>query len=219
MKLIWIACNAVAVVTTLVCMSYLYWACRPAGRGRLPLVSIVIIGLTAVATGLQFVEPHVLELLNRDPDAIGRGEYWRFVTALFVQPYGVGQVVANAFLLLAFMPAAERLYGRWLAAVFFAAGLSGQIVNHLWASGSGGSSTAAFGVMGSLLFYILRNRQAVLPPFLFIAGGGFLAAAVMIAVHDGHGVGLVVGAAVSAAVPLAAMTFRDKQAGAFAATA
>ena len=209
MKLVWIGCNAVAVVTTLICMSYLYYACRPQGRAKLPIVSILIIGLTVVATGLQFAQPQVLEMLRRDPAAIARGEYWRFLTALFVQPYGVGQVIANAFLLLAFMPASERLYGKGVLVVFLAAGLAGQTVNYFWESGSGGSSTAAFGLMGSLLIYIFRNRRALLFPFLLLASAGFLAAAVMVWVRDGHGVGLFVGALVSLVLPLAPMTFRE----------
>jgi membrane associated rhomboid family serine protease len=214
LKTAWIICNAVAVVTTLVCMSYLYYACRPAGRGRLPWASVAIIGLTLAISGLQFVEPAVLTTLRRDPDAIRAGEVWRFVTALFVQPYGVAQFAANVFLLVAFMPAVERLYGWGVLAVFFACGLAGQGMNYLWESGSGGSSTAAFGLMGCLLACILRNRRALLAPFAVIASVGLLAAVFMTAVHDGHGVGLLVGAAAGLILPLAGVSFREKTAAA-----
>ena len=215
-KAIWIFSNAVAVVTTLVCMSYLYYACRPGGARKLPVVSMLIIGVTAAISGLQFVYPELLDALERDPEAIRTGELWRFVTALFVQPNGISQCIANGFLALVFLPAAERLYGRNVAVVYFASGLVGQIVNYLWDSGSGGSSTAIFGVMGALLVYILRNRQLLLMPFVWIASAGLLASLVMILSRDGHGAGLVVGALVASMLPLAAMTFRDRTTDKFA---
>src|SRR5262245_28112896 len=108
----WIVTNAVVVVASLVCMSYLYYACRPVARPNLPVLSALVIGVTAIVSGLQFVYPEILTALNRDPDAVRAGELWRLVTALFVQPDGIPQCVLNGFLLLAFMPAAERLYGK-----------------------------------------------------------------------------------------------------------
>jgi membrane associated rhomboid family serine protease len=216
MKIVWVASNALAVITSLVCMSYLFYACRPVSRGRLPVFSMLVIGATVVISGLQFVYPELLAALRRDPDAIRAGELWRFFTALFVQPGGIGQCLANGFLILAFMPAAERLYGRNVLVVYFASGLLGQIVNHFWASGSGGSSTAIFGVMGSLFFYILRNRKMLLTPFAFIASLGLLSSVVMVLSRDGHGVGLIVGASVASMLPLLAMTFRSRETDAFA---
>jgi len=216
MKALWVFSNAVVVVTALVCMSYLYYACRSVSRSRLPVFSMLVIGVTALVTGLQFVYPELLAALVRDPDAIRAGELWRFVTALFVQPNGISQVVANAFLILTFMPAAERLYGRNILAVYFASGIAGQIMNYSWNSGSGGSSTAIFGVIGSLFVYVIRNRQALLPAFAFIAGAGLLCSIVMLISRDGHGVGLVVGAAVASRLLLTSMTFRAKETGAFA---
>ena len=215
MRVAWIFSNAVAVVTTLVCMSYLYYACRPVPRRRLPVFSILVIGVTAVVSGLQFVYPGVLAALQRDPDAIRAGELWRLATALFVQPNGISQALANGFLILTFMPAAERLYGRNLLVVYFGAGLVGQIVNYFWDSGTGGSSTAIFGVMGSLLVYIIRHRRALLLPFAFIASAGLLSAAVMLASRDGHGVGLVVGASIASMLPLPGMMFRSRETDAF----
>jgi rhomboid protease GluP len=216
MRIVWVFSNAVAVVTTLVSMSYLYYACRPVPRRTLPVFSMLVIGATAAITGLQFVYPELLAALRRDADAIRAGELWRMVTALFVQPNGISQCVANGTLILAFMPAAERLYGRNVVVVYFASGIAGQIVNYLWESGSGGSSTAIFGVMGSVLVYIMRNRRVLLLPFAFIAGAGLLSSVVMLMSRDGHGVGLVVGAAVASILPLAGMLFRSKETDTFA---
>jgi membrane associated rhomboid family serine protease len=106
------------------------------------------------------------------------------------------------------MPAAERLYGRNILTVYFASGIMGQIVNYFWNSGSGGSSTAIFGIMGSLLVYIIRNRNVLLLPFVFIASAGLLSSIAMLISRDGHAIGLMVGAG---------MTFRSSTTGTFAA--
>lgn len=68
MKIIWILSNAVAVITTLVCMSCLYYACKLAPRGKLPLFSMLVIGVTVGISGLQFVYPELLVALRRDPE-------------------------------------------------------------------------------------------------------------------------------------------------------
>jgi hypothetical protein len=117
---------------------------------------MLVVGATATVSGLQFVYPDLLEALRRDPGAIRGGELWRLVTALFVQPNGIGQCLANGFLILAIMPAAEKLYGRNILTVYFASGIMGQIVNYFWDSGSGGSSTAIFGIIvGALVAFVL----------------------------------------------------------------
>ena len=139
------------------------------------------------------------------------------MTALFVQPNGASQCLANGFLIPATMPAAERLYGNKILAVYFASGILGQIMNYFWDSGSGGSSTAIFGIMGSLLIYIIRNRDLLLLPFAFIAGAGLLSSVAMIMSRDGHGVGLIAGALAAMMLPHEGMKFRKGKTDSFAA--
>ena len=180
------------------------------------MFSILVIGVTTIISGLQIVYPELLAALRRDPGAIHTGELWRLATALFVQPNGWGQCVANGFLILAFiMPAAERLYGRNILGIYLTSGIIGQTVNYLRDSGSGGSSTAIFGIMGSLLVYIVRHRKVLLCPFVFIAGAGLLSSAVMVMSHDAHGIGIIVGALVALILPLSCTMFRDTETGTF----
>src|SRR5690606_18869061 len=141
---------------------------------------------------------------------------WRCATALFVQPGGLSQCLADGFLTLAFMPAAERLYGRNILVIYLLAGFAGQTVNYFWDTGAGGSSTAIFGLMGSLLVYIIRNRSELLLPFAFIASAGLLSSVVMLMSKDGHGVGLVVGASVASMLPVVSMIYRSKETDTFA---
>ncbi|MBX5462692.1 MAG: rhomboid family intramembrane serine protease [Steroidobacteraceae bacterium] len=109
-----------------------------------------------------------------------------------------------------FLPAAERLYGKHVLVIYFVSGIAGQTVSYLWDSGSGGSSTAIFGVMGGLLVYIIRNRKELLMPFAFIAGAGLLTCIVMLLSRDGHGVGMMVGATIASVLPLTRVISRSK---------
>jgi len=192
-------------------MSYLYYACRPIPRAKLPLSSILVIGVTVAISGLQFVYPELLAALRRDPEAIRGGELWRLVTALFVQPNGISQCIANGFLILAFMPAAERLYGRSVLVAYFAAGLAGTTVNYLWDSGSGGFVAGHLRPHGKLAHLYRPQSKSATTPFVFIAGTGLLCSVPMLVSRDGHGVGLVVGALLASILPLADVTFRSKE--------
>jgi len=99
------------------------------------------------------------------------------------------------------MPIAERLYSRGLLLIFFATGIVGQIVNFYWETtpgglpaGKGGSSTALFGVAGSLLMYILLNQKTFPKGYILIPIAGLLGATVLVFYEDGHAPALLFGA-------------------------
>lgn len=201
MNPIWIAGNAVTVVSTLVLMSYLRYERRFQRSKGLPWLSIVIIGLTAIVTALQFKFPELLTLFRRDLDGLRSGQVWRVITPLFVQPGGISQCVANAFLLTLFVPLAERLYGKSLLVLYFGAGVLGQVFHYWWSPTGGGSSGAAFAVMGGLVTYIFRNQRFALKPFVVLAAVPLIAATVLAMFRDGHGPSLLIGASVAVWLP------------------
>lgn len=198
-----IAGNAVVVQTALIAASYLYYAHRGQPPGWRPRWSLLLIGVTALVTGAQFVFPEVLPALRRDLDGLRSGQLWRVVTPLFVQPGGIGQVLANALFLLMFVPLAEKLYGRGMLVLYFTAGLLVQIDRYYWDPTGGGSSSAAFGVIGGLCVYICRHRRALPMPVLILALAGLAGGAILTVAHDGHGPGLLIGAAVATLLPSA----------------
>lgn len=55
--------------------------------GRL-WISMILLLITVVVTGLQFPYPEIIPALNRDPQALSSGEWWRIITSLFIQPGG-----------------------------------------------------------------------------------------------------------------------------------
>lgn len=195
------AANGVTITSSLVCcVAYLYkyrWAQL---RTRPLIASISIIALTTLVFVLQSTDPEILPALQRDIERLKAGEWWRLVTPLFVQSQGLFQFLFNMMFMIVLLPMAERLYGTRLWLLYFVAGVAGQVANYAWNPTGGGSSTAVFGVMGSLLVYVLWTRQYVPKQYPIFAVLGILGAVAMIFVHDGHGPGLLSGAALAVAI-------------------
>jgi membrane associated rhomboid family serine protease len=163
-------------------------------------ISIAILSLTAGVTGLQFIFPQIIPALERNGEALRSGEVWRLITPLFIQPMGVWQCVFNGLFFVSFLPTAEYLYGRSLILIYFATGFVGQIVNFYWettpgglSTGKGGSSTALYGVIGSLFIYILFRRNIFPKGYILIPLAGFVGATVLIFFEDGHAASLLAG--------------------------
>ena len=71
--------------------------------------------------------------LWRDPDALAAGQWWRLVTALFVQNDLWWQIVIVFALIAGIGAFAERVYGpgRWLL-LYFGCGVVGQGFGFRW---------------------------------------------------------------------------------------
>lgn len=195
------ASNGITITASMVCcVAYLYKQRWQHLKVR-PLVgSTLIITLTILMFGLQVAYPEILQALRLDVTGLKAGEWWRLLTPLFVQPYGWFQFLFNMIFLVVFLPMAERLYGAKMWFLYFVPGVVGQLVNCAWRPGGGGSSTAAFGVMGSILVYVLLHRKNVPRQYPVFAMLGICGAVVMCFTHDGHGPGLLTGAVLAALI-------------------
>lgn len=207
MNPVWIGGNAVAIVSALICMSYLAYVSRKTAPRRFPVITLALIAVTAAITALQFRFPELLELFRRNPDALRAGELWRVLTPMFVQPGGLSQCIANALLLGAFMWMVERLYGKGLLAVYLGTGIAAQVPLYFWLPNGGGSSSAAFGLIGALFCFLLFERRQALLPFLILPIAGFLAGITLALFRDGHGAGMLIGAAIAAGLPARKFVF------------
>lgn len=188
--------NGLTIVSSMVGMSYLYkhWWRRAAPK-RL-VASAAIGGATLAVTVAQFIWPVVLPALRRDAAALADGEWWRLISPLFVQPYGIYQCLFNGLFLVVFLPIAERLYGRGVWAIYFVSGIVGQAVNYQWSPDGGGTSTAAFGLMGALQVYLFRRRSGIPAGYLVLPALALTGSVLMCFIHDGHGPGFLAGALV-----------------------
>jgi rhomboid protease GluP len=172
-----------------------------------PIISIIIIGVTALTTGLQFFFPEILAEFRRNWDALRAGEWWRMVTPLFVQAYGWGQCCFNGVAALVFLPLAEKFYGRKLLVLYFVPGMVGEMFNYAWSPTGAGSSLGIYGVMGGLFVFTYRNRREISRSTVILAISGLGAALVSSLGRDGHGPSMLTGALLASLMsskPLAA---------------
>src|SRR5258708_34438925 len=76
----------VVAIASLGCALQLYRFSRGKTRS-VPVITLVIIGSTALVTGLQFVFPEVLTALRRNREALLAGEWGRIGTAPFLHSH------------------------------------------------------------------------------------------------------------------------------------
>jgi membrane associated rhomboid family serine protease len=200
MNLMVAASNGITITTSMVCMSYLYRFHWKGTKPRPLIASAAIITMTCVVFELQFAYPEILATFRRDAGGLKSGEWWRLVTPLFVQPHGWPQLLFNMMFLAVFLPLAERLYGLWIWLLYFGSGVFGQLANYSWLPEGGGSSTAAFGLMGALMVYVIRQRRSVPKQYLLFAALGLCGAVAMCFMRDGHGAGFLSGAFLAALI-------------------
>jgi membrane associated rhomboid family serine protease len=163
-------------------------------RRSLPIITVLIIGSTALITGLQFVFPEVLTALRRDREALLAGEWWRMVTPLFVHAYGWWHACVNGVAALVFCPLAERLYGKKLLALYFVPGVLGQIFGYLWSPYTAGSSLGLAGVTGGLFVFAIFHRRELSRSAQLFAICGIAGAVALCLCRDIHGPPTILGA-------------------------
>jgi len=152
------ASNEITIVSSMVCCwAYLYKQRWRYLKPRPLVATTILVVLTVLTYGLQLAYPEVLHAFRRDAAAMRSGEWWRLITPLFVQPWGVTQFGFNMLFLGVFLPMGERIYGARIWLLYFVPGLVGQFVNFWWDPHGGGSSPAIFGVIGSVLTYVLGS--------------------------------------------------------------
>ncbi|MDO4265454.1 MAG: rhomboid family intramembrane serine protease [Eubacteriales bacterium] len=99
-----------------------------------------------------------------EPLVIENGEYYRFLTACFMH-FGIEHLVNNMLVLFVIGGYLEKALGHLRYLLFYIlAGIGANIISFYWHLGtadfvvSAGASGAVFGVVGGLIFAILRNR-------------------------------------------------------------
>ncbi len=91
------------------------------------------------------------------------GQRWRLFTSMFLHG-GLIHLLLNMWCLLSVGPLIERLYGRFAyATLYLAAGIGGALASGWWHPTvvGVGASGAIFGVIGGLLAFSLRHREAI----------------------------------------------------------
>lgn len=187
------------MICSLGCALQLYRFSR-GRRKTAPVITLLIIGSTALVTGLQFVFPEVLPALRRNREALLAGEWWRMVTPLFVHAYGWWHACVNAVMAIIFCPVAERLYGKKLWALYFIPGVVGEIFGYLWEPDRAGASLGIAGVMGGLFAFVFLYRRELSLSAQVFAVCGTVGAVALCFWRDIHGPPTVLGILVASMI-------------------
>lgn len=102
----------------------------------------------------------LLQLGMKSGEAIAGGQYWRFITPIFLH-IGVLHLFVNMYSLYAIGPAVERFFGtaRFLAQ-YLLSGFAGVIFSLAFSPyPSAGASGAIFGLLGSLGAFLYVHRE------------------------------------------------------------
>ena len=102
------------------------------------------------------------------PLILDNGEWYRLVTSIFLH-FGINHLLNNMVVLAVLGERLELLLNKVVyILIYFLAGIGGNIVSMLLEMRTGhyavsaGASGAVFGLMGALLYVLLRNRGRVL---------------------------------------------------------
>ncbi len=133
-----------------------------------------LVGAVATVQGDHSISRYLAEgqpqtLLHRLGAVTGNdllnGEWWRLLSACFVH-IGLLHLLANLFALGMMGPLAELLWGRWrLAAIYVISGLAGSCLamSNQPDAMLAGASGAIWGVLASLLAWLMLFRNELLP--------------------------------------------------------
>jgi rhomboid protease GluP len=143
---------------------------------------------------------------------IDNGEYWRFVTPIFIH-IGLLHLFFNSYALWLVGPQVEKLYGGARFVILYVlTGVAGVVGSYLYRPDglSAGASGAIFGLFGVLLVFGIRYRRNVPPFFRRAVGTGVVPVIVINLIigftipaidNSAHISGLLAGMALAAVVP------------------
>jgi rhomboid protease GluP len=187
------------------------WTRRPIFTYVFFGVNILIFLLMAFAGG-STNEPTLNAFGVKANAEIARGQWWRFVTPIFLH-IGILHLFFNSYALWIVGPQVERLYGGARFVILYVlTGVAGVVGSYFYHPQviSAGASGAIFGLFGVLLVFGIRYRKSVPPAFKRAVGTGVLPVIVInliigftISVVDNaaHIGGLIAGAVLAAIVP------------------
>ena len=160
---------------------------------KIPKATLAVLFITGIATLLQFCFPVFIATLERTPNMLAAGQWWRLITPILINPEGWSQIVFNLFGIAIIGFLVGRMFGsvRWLI-LYLAGAVVGELAGSVWKPAGAGSSVAICGLLGGLAAWLLWRRQ----PTQFRFGGAMilLGALVLTSMRDLHGPPVVAGA-------------------------
>lgn len=152
----------------------------------MPCVTVAVSSLLVACLLFQLAVPATLSTLERSASHILAGQWWRVLTALFVQDRWVSGGLLNGALLLSVGAVAEQHFSRtlWLA-IYLIGGVLSELLALTWQPVGAGNSIACCALAGSLL--VLSKPRRVRYLCALLAGLSACAAGVLLVKHNIHG--------------------------------
>lgn len=136
-------------------------------RSTTPVITYALIGINVLIGFLLFFYSQksgvsygqlLVDFGAKENFRILSGEYWRFLTPIFLHA-NVVHLFINCYSLYAIGVLVEKIFGRFkFAVVYFLAGITGNILSFIFSSNPGvGASGSIFGLLGALLFFGIIN--------------------------------------------------------------
>lgn len=133
-----------------------------------PILTYVLIALNIfvyVCERFVFIRtgsPALILWGSKINELIVQGEYWRFLTPIFLHG-GFLHVAVNAYSLYAVGPDVEKMFGRVkFIIIYLVAGILGNVASFVFCpSVSVGASGAIFGLLGALLYLGIKYKEVI----------------------------------------------------------
>src|SRR5438552_5187935 len=151
------------------------WSRRPTYTYVFFAINIAVFVLMALAGG-SGNEPTLMAFGVKSNPAIAQGQWWRFVTPIFIH-IGLLHLLFNSYALWIVGPQVEKLYGGARFVILYVlTGVGGVYGSYAYHPNtiSAGASGAIFGLFGVLLVFGLRYRNSIPPFFKRAVGTGVL---------------------------------------------
>lgn len=132
-------------------------------------VNILMFLITAVLSKNIFYSNKdvLIELGAKYNELISKGEYYRFITSMFLHG-GLLHLALNMYSLYSVGPLVERIYGKIkYLSIYFISGITASIFSYIFSdSVSIGASGAIFGLLGTTLIFAIKMRNNLGSNFL-----------------------------------------------------
>jgi membrane associated rhomboid family serine protease len=137
--------------------------------GRATIATAIVMIAVFLA---QLAWPPLLDALQRDGAAVQDGQWWRFVTSMFVHGGGWPHLLFNLLGIVLVGVGVERAYSwwRWLV-IFMVAGAGAGVLQFVLFPGvaDSGASGGLAGLIGALMLELFRGRRVPIASMLFAA--------------------------------------------------
>ena len=141
---------------------------RPRSTTNVLMAANILVWLGSIYGQSKYDSDILFKWGAKDNLLISQGQYWRFITPMFLHA-NIVHLVSNLRALINLGPVVEEIYGnKKFIAIYLLAGIAGNIASFaLLPCRSVGASGAIFGLLGALAHFGMKHRDRVSSNFKY----------------------------------------------------